>query len=68
MSWGLIITVTIFGLTHIATTQSLYNAAYTGAIFLVLGLIYKSSRNAIGPMLAWTLINGQVWYLARLLS
>jgi len=66
-SWGLVITVIIFGLMHIATTQSVYNAVYTGIIFLVLGLIYKYSRNAIGPMIAWTLINGQVWYIARLL-
>ncbi|NOY07333.1 MAG: CPBP family intramembrane metalloprotease [Spirochaetes bacterium] len=68
VSWGLIITVIIFGLIHIVTTQNLYNAAYTGTIFLVLGLIYKYSRNAIGPMIAWTLINGQVWYIMRLIS
>ena len=67
ISWGLIITVVIFGLVHIATTQSIYNALYTGAIFLVLGLIYKFTGNAIGPMIAWTLINGQVWYIAQLL-
>ncbi len=65
-SWGLIITVLSFVLIHILTTD-VRNAIYTGAIFLVLGLIYKYTRNAVGPMIAWTLINGQVWYIARLL-
>lgn len=65
-SWGLVITVAIFAVTHIITTGTT-NAVYTGAIFLVLGLIYKYTDNIYGPMLAWTLINGQVWYLARLL-
>lgn len=64
--WGLLITVALFALTHILTTN-VSNALYTGVIFLILGLIYKHTRNAIGPMLAWTLINGQVWYIARLL-
>ncbi len=66
LSWGLIITVVIFALAHVVTTN-LSNALYTGAIFLTLGLIYKYTRNSIGPMLAWTLVNGQVWYVARLL-
>ena len=64
--WGLIITVLSFALTHILTTNA-RNAIYTGAIFLVLGLICKHTRNIVGPMVAWTLINGQVWYVARLL-
>ena len=67
ISWGLIITLIGFGGLHILTTD-VYNALYTGAIFLVLMLIYKHTRNVVGPMLAWTLINGQVWYIARLLS
>lgn len=66
ISWGLIITVLSFALIHIFTTD-LRNAIYTGAIFLVLGLIFKYTRNIVGPMIAWTLINGQVWYIARLL-
>jgi len=64
--WGLIITVVLFALAHILTTD-IRNAIYTGAIFLVLGLIYKYTRNIVGLMIAWTLINGQVWYIARLL-
>jgi membrane protease YdiL (CAAX protease family) len=63
---GLVITVFSFGLIHILTTD-LRNAVYTSAIFLVLGLIYRFTRNSVGPMIAWTLINGQVWYIARLL-
>jgi hypothetical protein len=65
-SWGLIITVLAFALIHILTTD-LRNAIYTGAIFLVLGLIFKYTRNIAGALIAWTLINGQVWYIARLL-
>jgi len=64
--WGLIITVLLFALIHILTTN-ISNAIYTSAIFLVLGLIYKYTRNVVGPMIAWALINGQVWYIARLL-
>jgi len=66
-SWGLIITVVLFALAHILTTD-IRNAIYIGVIFLILGLIYKYTRNIGGLMIAWTLINGQVWYIARLLS
>lgn len=67
ISWGLLITVAGFGLLHVVTTSA-FNAFYTGSIFFILTLIYKHTRNALGPMLAWTLINGQVWYIARMLS
>lgn len=67
LSWGLVITLTGFTALHILTTNAA-NALYTGWIFLVLTLIYKHTRNAWGPVLAWTLINGQVWYIARLLA
>jgi len=66
-SYGLIITTILFALCHILTTQSLYNAFYTGSICLVLGLIFKYSKNSIGPMLAWTLINGQIWFISQML-
>lgn len=66
VSWGLVITVIGFGVLHVLTT-SVFNAFYTGTIFLVLALIFKRTQNAWGPMLAWTLINGQVWYIAQLL-
>jgi len=66
MSWGLIVTIVIFGMAHILTT-SIYNAFYTATIFLVLGLIYKYTKNSIGSMIAWTLINGQIWFIAQIL-
>ena len=66
-SWGLVLTVVIFALTHIVTTGDLFNTVYTGFIFLLLALVFKSTRNIYGPMLAWTLINGQVWFMAQLL-
>lgn len=67
LSWGLIVTVVLFALTHPVSSGGLFNAAYTGFIFLLLGLIFRYSRNIYGPMLAWTLINGQVWFMVRLL-
>jgi len=66
VSWGLIVTIIIFGLAHILTTN-IYNAFYTGGIFLVLGLIYKYTKNSIGPMIAWTLINGQILFIVKIL-
>ncbi|TXT58147.1 MAG: conserved membrane protein of unknown function [Promethearchaeota archaeon] len=66
-SWGLIITTILFTLAHVITTRDFYNAFYTGTIFFVLGMIYKYTKNSIGPMVAWTLINGQVWFIAQLL-
>ena len=66
LSRGLLVTVVIFGITHILITN-IYNAFYTSAIFFILGLIYKYTRNSIGPMIAWTLINGQVWWVAQML-
>ena len=65
-SWGLIITVVIFTLLHIPTSN-LTNAAYSGVIFLIVSLIYKKTGNIYGPLLAWTLVNGQVWNMANLL-
>ncbi len=67
VSWGLIVTVLLFGLLHILVTQSLANALHVAVTFFLLGLIYKYTGNSIGPMAAWTLINGQVWFLAQLL-
>jgi len=66
ISLGLIITVILFTLTHVFTTNW-FNAIYTGIIFLVIGIIFKLSKNIFGPMMAWTIINGQVWYMAQLL-
>ena len=65
-SWGLIMTVIIFALLHIPTSN-LFNAAYSGFIFLIISLIYKKTDNIYGPLLAWTLVNGQVWNMANLI-
>jgi membrane protease YdiL (CAAX protease family) len=67
LSRGLIITVIIFSLMHILTTQHVETAFYIAVIYSALGLIYKRTQNVIGPMIAWTLINGQVWYLAQMM-
>ncbi len=65
--WGLLITSFAFGLMHIISTQSIANALTVSVIFFILGLIRNFSRNIAGPMIAWTLINGQVFYLAQML-
>jgi len=66
LSWGLILTVTLFGLAHLATTSWIM-ALFVTVVFFLLGLIVKTTRNSIGPMVAWSLINTQVWFLAQLL-
>ena len=65
ISPGLLITVLVFGLSHVLLSPQggLLNAIKVTAIFMGLGLIFKYTRNSIGPMIAWTLINGQVSYL-----
>lgn len=67
LSPGIAITIVLFGLIHVLTTSA-FNAAYTAAIFVALLLIVRRTGNILGPALAWTLINGQVWYVARLLT
>ena len=59
---GLLITVLIFGLSHIflSPQAGMVNAIRVAAEWLILGLIFKYTKNSIGPMIAWTLINGQV--------
>jgi len=62
-----LITSLIFGvLLHLITT-SLYNAIYTGIIFLLLSLIYVYTKNSIGPIVAWSLLNGQVWFIGQMI-
>lgn len=67
ISSGLLITVFIFGLYHIFTTYSIVNALNVTVIFFFLGLVYKFTGNSIGPMIAWTLLNGQVYFALMLL-
>jgi hypothetical protein len=67
LSWGFLGTTVLFGLVHVITTQSIVNALYVVVIFFLLGVIYKYTRNAVGPMIGWTLINGMVWAFVELL-
>ena len=69
LSWGLVLTVIIFAASHIFTSPNagVRNAFYVGLIFLALGLVYKYTKNSIGPMIAWTLINGQIWFIVKIL-
>ncbi len=67
ISWGLIVTVALVGLAHIATASSMLSAIYVTVILFLLGLVFSRTRNSLGPMIAWTLINGQVWFLVQFL-
>jgi len=67
VSWGLIVTVVLFVLLHMLITRSLHNALDVGITFLVLGLVCKYTKNSIGPMIAWTLINQQIWFMVKML-
>jgi membrane protease YdiL (CAAX protease family) len=68
LSGGLALTVLLFGLLHLVTTQRLENALSVAVVFLLLGLIFQQTRNALGPMLGWTLINGMTWAYLGLLA
>ena len=53
---GLIITVLVFGLSHLIFARGgIVNAISVTVIFFILGLIFKYTGNSIGPMIAWTL-------------
>ena len=67
ISNGLSVTTLVFIFFHILTTLDIMNAIFVGVIFLTLGLIFKHTRNSIGPMLAWTLINTQTWIVIQIL-
>ncbi len=67
-SKGFLLTLVLFGFAHILTTQSLVNALYILGIFLLLGLVYKSTGNFWGPALGWTLMNGMVWSYVTLIG
>ncbi len=65
LSPGLILTIVIYGALH-AISQGSYALIIT-TYFLAIGLVYKFSHNAIGPMLAWTIINKFIWFLTVIL-
>jgi hypothetical protein len=66
VSRGLIITVVVYGILH---TFSAGIASLTIALrFLAFGLIYKYTKNSIGPMAGWTITNDFVWFLLGMLN
>jgi len=65
LSAGLLVTILLYGVLH-WFSQGMY-AIVIAAIFLALGLIFKVTRNAIGPMLAWTVMNEYLWVLCGIL-
>jgi hypothetical protein len=62
-SWGLLITIAIYGLLHSFSQGA--NSLVLAAEMLALGLVFKSTRNSIGPMLAFMLMNEYAWFLAK---
>jgi hypothetical protein len=62
-SWGLVITIVIYGLLHSFSQGT--NSLVIAAEMLTLGLVYKNTRNSIGPMLAFMFMNEYAWFLAR---
>jgi hypothetical protein len=62
---SLTVTAVLYGLLH-AIFQG-FSAVLVCVPFFVLGLIFRWTRNSIGPMIAWTWLNQQVWILASLL-
>lgn len=62
-SWGLLITIAIYGLLH--TFSQGANALVIAAEMLALGIIFKTTHNSIGPMLAFLFMNEYAWFLAR---
>ena len=65
LSAGLLVTIFLYGVLH-WFSQGTY-ALVIAAIFMALGLIFKTTRNAIGPMLAWTVMNAYIWALCGIL-
>ncbi|MBU0512658.1 MAG: hypothetical protein KKD28_09655 [Chloroflexi bacterium] len=65
LSPGLVVTIVIYGLLH--TFSQGTNALVIATLFLAFGVIYKYTRNSIGPMVAWTIINEFIWFLASAL-
>lgn len=62
-SWGLLLTIAIYGLLHSFSQGA--NALVIATEMLALGLVFKSTRNAIGPMIAFLLMNEYAWFLAN---
>ena len=65
LSRGLILTTLIYGLLH--TVSQGFNSLVIATIMFLLGLVYKHTRNSIGPMLAWTVRTKYIWFLVSVL-
>jgi len=66
VSRGLIITVVVYGILH---TFSAGIATLAIALrFLAFGLIYKYTKNSVGPMVGWTITNDFIWFLLGVLN
>lgn len=63
---SLAVTAILYGLLHFIF-QGFFALLEVSVIFFVLGLIFRWTKNSIGPMIAWTLLNRQPWFLASLL-
>ena len=61
-SRGLLLTIAIYALLHSFSQGA--NSLVIAAEMLALGLIFKSTRNSIGPMLAFMFMNEYGWFLA----
>ena len=66
ISPGLVVTALAFGLSHVVASPQagVLNALSVALEFFLLGLVFKYTGNSAGPMVAWTLMNGQVLRLA----
>jgi membrane protease YdiL (CAAX protease family) len=66
-SWGVIITSVIFGVGNLFFMHNIFSALVHISTFFIFGLIYKYTKNSLGPMIGWTLVNGHIWFIASLL-
>ena len=59
---GLFVTVIVFGFSHLVLSPKagVLNAISVTIIFLILSIIFKTTKNILGPAICWTLLNGQV--------
>jgi len=66
-SWGLIITSVMYGVANLFFSHNIILALLHISVFFMFGLIYKFTKNSIGPMIGWTLANGHILFIASLL-
>jgi hypothetical protein len=65
LSRGLVVTILIYGVLH-AFSQGFF-AILLAARYFSFGWIYKVTHNSIGPMVAGTVTNEFIWFLAGVL-